>query len=487
MLTAKSEKVKSVFLVKSNKRGHVEREVEYDQFVKIPAIVLGDIGKAKTVEFEFRTGNSAYRLSENPLVVEFACTKKVTVTADGADDIITYPPNNNTVTRCYLPDVLGPCAFVKCVTVSLDGTELAKDTTGYQGLYQSLNRRLCKKQTRKEMGVYTILNTETDLVTKKDALVASCATSLGTKLVEGGIDGVPFLSKPRNHALEGIMPQRGANCSDVIPPGSVLSISLIMHDDPTIRCGKIDTEGSLMFVMKKDANTGADAQKRQEKPPDFNITIKSMWLTAEKLSYGKKSEIMSKVLKRDPMDFYFDAPRYSVQGVVANRQHTSTTHSIPVGANLAYVCFMQGFQLHGDTIHKRFSDVSLFPWPTGLSKITVKLEDQVIQFPDGLTVKNQSDPSVSCDMLVYFNWLKDRGLVEGSYRDWSGSSRMGFNNVFIYDLSIYGTKSSKKLEVETLFQNGKLSPEGFYCAVVLPIEVQYSRTSQNTWDVKEVK
>ena len=94
----------------------------------------------------------------------------------------------------------------------------------------------------------------------------------------------------------------------------------------------------------------------------------------------------------------------------------------------------------------------------------------MIQFPDGLTVKNQSDPSVSCDMLVYFNWLKDRGLVEGSYSDWSGSSRMGFNNVFIYDLSIYGTKSSKKLEVETLFQNGKLSPEGFYCAVVLRLK-----------------
>lgn len=475
MYTAKGGKVRNPVLSKTSKRSLFEHTLEYSNCVYVKPDGLGAIDDQRVIDFTINTGTSAYQFAENPLTVGFVLEELVSV-GTGGEAKKQWQKSNNASLNAYIPDVLGPSCFISKTELWINNVAIADCSTGYGNLYQALSMRLCKPSVQKSLNVYHVPDTQDECESAKAFLKKTLDCSAGKRYVSGSVLGLPYLGPPKNLTLAQLAPQKGdSNSSDVLPPDCVFKCRFIMNDSKIYRLQRSGLVPSFFFLGKKPSSD-ADSNwvKGEIDPKVYRIRLTDIWLMANKLSFGHKSNIQRNILSREPLQFFYDKAGFSIQEINAGLQYTSSNHQIPAHTAMAYLCFPQGFQLWGDKIGSRPADCSLHSIPTNIRRIVVKLNDAIIQWPEGLHISSGNDIE-SGDRVLLYQTLKEAHLTDKSFQSFNSSQYSSYNNVFLIDLTKYDVNTPATISVSLEFKTSTLSTEGWQTVIAFPIESSFRR------------
>ena len=481
MLSGKGGKLKNSVLTKTSRRHPYEYTTEYSSYMQVRPEGLGDINEKSHVDFYINSGQSIYRFLENPICIKYRLLEFKKAVATAAEK--TWVVSTNDTFFGYVPELLGVASFISGYEVYLDNVKIGSESSRFAPTYQAASKRLCSEKVRKELNVHHVPQIQEDLDKENPMLKAmtkdlNCA--LGSKVITGGWLGAPFLGYPRNLTLDQIMHQRGSiNVPDLLTPHTSFHAVLFLNPNKLLRFGRAGMKVDSHFQSKKLATD--DWNTQQMNPETWKIEIMDMWLQVEKLSFGEKTVIQNQVLKKDPLRFWFDKPIFSVQEINEGLQHTANNHIIPPNTKCAYLTFPQGFTMWGDKVGTRSSDSSNFPLPRNLVKFTVKVNDTVVQWPEGFRVDWKKQYGCP-DNMQYHTFLRERNLVNCTYEQFALTSGGTLNNVFLLDFSTMDLSKPGILNISLEYDTANFSTGGFQTCLTFVSESSYKRLAGGTWE-----
>lgn len=478
MDTGKGNKVANKLLVQSRKRKATEHPLQQDGYIKIKPLPGTRFEGGNAIDFVFRTGTSAMRMLSRCFFVKFRML-------ESSDQGNNWTVSANADEKVMLPELLGSTCFVQSVEVQADNVTVSQDTTGNLNLYQAVQRRMCRRSTQKDLGVFRVADTTLELKQLSgNSLNPLNNSAVGSWLVvTGSFDGHPWIGCPRNLTSMCLLPQRGyANTPDIIATNVEIHIRLILHQDLMARF--IQTDMDPKYWTLKEKPDGADNITAFEKEglsrKKYKVQIAGMHFVARKVDF-ESTVIQKSVLGKDPMHLYLDSPRYGVNLMPDKAQSFSSSHVLPPDTTVVYCIFLCSHQLNVDPVGDRKADISHFFVPPGLTKMSFKLDDSPVTFSNGLEIK-AADPQSDEDNLLLYMYLTDLGLVDKHYGEWTcGPTETTLNNIYLLDLSYLPKKSANiKITIDCLFENE--SPAGWHIAALGFQEGSIKKTGNQTWN-----
>lgn len=467
------------------------------------------------VSFTIRTGNESIRMTEN--CVTFYITPKIDISTTINTENLTLLPLNpfervtnvqgdqTTTTGLqrsiyFNPLAGGPATLISECEIILDGQRVQINTGGFFSITNTLNKLFAPAHVRRHsLGHNHILHNENDVKTWFDfynhgddkgnfkafiknpdyEYALNEVNSVGDKIcpVSGDLDGMLFLSKPKNLGLNSILEcDIGKNQHAILPPNCELKVKFRLNDPLQYRV--IDTRMSASTFFSSAANTATSppAGDRFHRGKFCDIDIDEITLTIEKIRWEK--EKIQRSMATGSINYEIDQYIFRSRALEANQSSTYTEHDLPGNIGLAYCMFSRANQIYCDAQGFRGSDGTRFALPPGMNKIEFKLNDTRIIFSQGLKI-SRDDCSYQRDAVQFYQYLKHRNLTDDSFDSFfPKGGKIGFKNAFPIDLTPYNITKPCKLGIYCEYINK--SPSDYYCTLFAPQSVNIFKPSRDS-------
>ena len=490
-----------------------------------------DWNASRWVFFTLRTGNEFVRMVPNcltfyltpkicsypPLPTPLAyepfdpfkvVNKTVTVPAAGERPATTKTVIDHMNRSMYFnPLAGGPSTLIEEIEIILDGQRVQINTGGFFSTTNTLNKLFCPEHVRRDsLGHNHILHNELDTMTiynyyghgSEDMkgyfknphyeyalreLNAASDDNNKPRIcpVSGDIDGMLFLSKPKNLGLNSILEcDTGKNQHPILPPNTELQIKMRLNYPLVYRL--IDTQMSADQYFSHETDTAAlpPAADKFANGRFLNFEINDVTLNIEKVRWSK--EKIQKNMASGSINFEFDQYLFRARGIDANTTTTKTEHDIPSHVGLVYVMFARSNQLIYDSQGHRSSDFTRFSLPPNMTHIEFKLNGNRILFANGLSLTKTKNHSEK-DAKQFYDYLFHRNLTDDDFDSFfptgkSAKHVIGFKQCFPLDLTPYKLETPSKIEINCSF-NPK-SPANYYCVMFMPQSVSIHKPSRDS-------
>ena len=501
------------------KRKHVRPIADFCRYQSIRPDNT-DYNSSKWVYFTIRTGNEFIRMVPNCLT--FFLSMKIDpkdtptnthVPADPFGLDATAGTSSSRVIkglkRCayFNPLAGGPSTLISEIEIILDGQRVQINTGGYFSATNTLNKLFCPSAVRKAALSHNhVLNSDLDTKSfynwymhnqfqelemkaylknpsfeyalmevnakgKNDSDIRICPVS-------GDIDGMLFLSRPKNLGLNSILScDEGLNQHPILPPNTELQIRIRLNDPLQFRLIDTRIDDSTFFSA---TNTVPQTDKFN-KGDWIDLHISDITLDIEKVRPMK--EKLQKNMAQGSIDFTFDQYLFRARALDAQASTTVSEFDLPPNIGLVYIFFARSNQLIFDTSGNRSSDMTRFSFPKALRHIEFKLNGNRILFANGLEISRINAGSQQGAQLFY-KYLVHRKLTDESFdtffpklRDYDDGN-IGYRNCFPIDLTPYGKETPTKIEVVCSYDTA--SPNDFYCILFMPQSVTIHKPSRDS-------
>ena len=500
------------------KRKHVKPETDYDRYQSIHPDTT-DWAQTGWLTFTIRTGNEFVRMVPN--CITFFLTPEICL-LDPVPDPITYTPTSpfegvtttvggvTTVTgnkRSFFFNPLAgaPATLINEIEIILDGQRVQINTGGYFSATNTINKLFCPSYIRNQVLSHNhVLHNENNRKTyfqfyghgdkgifkNQDYEYAlnelnSKSTKPGGKRicqVSGDIDGMLYLSRPKNLTLNSITEcDQGKNQHPILPPHTELVIKMRLNDPLTYRC--IDTQMSddVFFSDAVNISTGDSpmppSKDRFLKGSLFKLSIHDVTLNIERVRW--KKEKIQRRMGTGAIDITFDEYLFRSKSLPGNASTTNSAIDIPPNISLIYVMFVRSNQLLFDNEGNRGSDLTRFVLPEKIMNIEFKLDQERILFSNNLQI-SRNDAHSQKSARLFYDYLVHRNMTNESFETFfpNGDNNISYKHVFPIDLTNDVKDKPTLFEVNVTWN--PRSPSDYYCLCFIPRSVNVHKPSRDS-------
>ena len=499
-----------------------------------------DWNNSKWIFFTIRTGNEFIRMVPNCLTFHLAPQIDDTETLPA---VPTYHPldplgKDQTGTGStavihgfnravyFNPLAGGPATLLSEVEIILDGQRVQINTGGYFSATNTLNKLFCPEHIRRQsLGHEHILHNEFDvgsvfdfygygdqtskLVCKTSAYEyalmelnakGGSTSDANPRLcpVSGDLDGMLFLSRPKNLGLNSIEEcDAGKNQHPLIPPHTEVQIKMRLNDP--IEARVIDTKMSQKTFFSDDpislatagtegtgGNAGTAGTAGNPPTKDKFLRGKFCKLHIQDITIGiekvrAKKEKIQRNMAQGSITFHIDQYLFRARSLQPTTATTNTEFDLPPNIQLCYVFFCRSNQLIFDSLGNRGSDLTRFCLPPKLEHIEFRLDGNRFLFANGLSISRE-DASSQPDAKQFHDYLRHRNLTDDSFNTFfpkgQKTKKIGFKHVFPIDFTNFAMESPSKLEICCKYDPH--SPEDYYCVLFMPQSVEIHKPSRDS-------
>lgn len=469
------------------------------------------------VDITIRTGNESVRVVNNGITIY--ATPKIDKSEPLDLASLTYEPidpftrTTQTVSAVTTTTGLnrsvyfnslagGPASLISEVEIILDGQRVQINTSGFFSATNTLNKLFTPTHVRRDaLGHNHILHNENDLKTlfswyghgddsgvlksfykNPDFEYAlnelNSVGGTGRKVaLSGDLDGILFLSKPKNLGLNSILQcDTGLNQHPILPPNCELKIKLKLNDPLPFRM--IDTKMSPATYFSDAANTATvpPANDKFQGGKFISLELNEITLTVEKIRWAK--EKIQRNMATGSITFNIDQYIFRSRSLPANQTTTLTEFDLPENIGLAYIALGRSNQIYYDTEGHRSSDMTRWCLPPNLEHINFKLNQNTIIFANGLKISREQAFN-KIDAIQFYNYLRHRNLTDDSFESFfSKKGNIGFKHIFPIDLTNYNMEKPSKIQIDCTWS--PKSPADYYCILFAPQSVTIHKPSRDS-------
>ena len=295
-------------------------------------------------------------------------------------------------------------------------------------------------------------------------------------LISSDLDGVLFCGKPKNLTLEQIYgcASAGENQNALIPPFTQVTFRMRLADPLHLRV--IDT-GIPDNEFFSTLATNEPGENREFPHDDFHFVIHNVGLVMEKIKWA--GDKLHKQLSTGAISYTWDQYIYRATALNENVVVTTTKDMLPPYTQLVYLIFCGSNQLYKDGRKKRSSDGTRFAIPERLTEITIRLDNNVILFEEGLKITR-----IGCnhemDATLFYHYLVNRGLTTDSFDSFfPKGGKIGYKNAIPLDLTPLCLSEPSQLSIECKW-SGTGCPPNLYLTLFIPQSVNVTRDSAHS-------
>ena len=414
----------------------------------------------------------------------------------------------------------GPAALIAEAEIVMDGQRVQINTGGHFSATNTLNKLFCPAAVRKEaLGHDLILHNELDTKTffdwydlnitgannadlrkSADILkfiyknpkfeevlmeVNSAGNAANTNRIcplSGDLDGMLFLSKPKNLTLNSIEAcDHSLNQHPILPPNCELQIRLRLNDPITFRMIDTKINDETYFAETTNTATLPPVGDKFGKGKWINLEINDITLNMEKVRPEK--EKLQRSMATGSITYVIDQYVFRAREIGPLATTSTSPFNVPENVKLAYVFLCRNTQLQFDSQGHRSSDLTRFCFPPSLRTIEIKRDGQRIQHTNNLHISRQKAASLP-DAVALHQMYLHRKLTDESFHTFFPKLRdfltgnVSYKNVVVVDLTPYDTSKPCLIEVNCSYSPS--SPANYYCVMFMPQSVTIYKPSRDS-------
>ena len=495
-----------------------------------------DYNSSKWVYFTIRTGNEFLRLTPN--CITFYTTIKVdpNYTGDGSNAVGALEGQNpfkqdisaeglaKGLQRAayFNPLAGGPATLIAEAEIVMDGQRVQINTGGHFSTTNTLNKLFCPRAVREEaLGHDLILHNELDTKTYYDWYdlnvqgtgagfddLKKCTKALKFVLknpkfedvlmevngvgrnnnnpricpLSGDLDGILFLSKPKNLSLNSNEAcDHSLNQHPILPPNCELQIRLRLNDPLQFRMIDTKMDDQIFFAETGNDGTNPPANDKFGKGKWISLEINDITLNMEKVRPSK--EKLQRSMAQGSITYVIDQYIFRAREIGPSATTSTSAFNVPENVKLCYVFLCRNTQLQFDAEGHRSSDMTRFSFPPSLRSIEIKRDGERIQHTNNLHISRQ-DAASQPDAVSLHQMYLHRKLTDESFKTFFPKLRdfqhgnISYKNVILVDLLPYETSKPCIIEINCTYS--PKSPNNYYCVMFMPQSVTIHKPSRDS-------
>ena len=286
------------------------------------------------------------------------------------------------------------------------------------------------------------------------------------RVIRLGIEGVPFLSYPRNFIMSKLTGEKQSANWGFLPPNTSVIVQLrrtLPHqrnlEQVTIPYKLVEEGGTENLAFHDVADDEYFSNKKVTvAPSEVTTTIEDIKLEMEVLKFDPS--VASKMLAkfdRPVMNYVFDAHDMQIQRVPAGQNVAKVSFSVDKNVKLAVV----NFAYQNNVFYNKESNHNCSyraTMPEGISKLSFTFMGEPLITEEFTQLENLNQ---TLSGETYNRYLEQRGLLDKDNPHYFPEKGLApYRMYFPLDLTTFSPDGPRELEVTMTFTSGSASPEG---------------------------
>ena len=291
-----------------------------------------------------------------------------------------------------------------------------------------------------------------------------------------GLDGIPFLGRPRFNALATLHRTEKVNRQGFLMPEQKVEIRLHVRNNCSIVIDNCLVPAKNYFDvsvngMPTEATLGTTVLEIVEVSMQYEV-------------FRPATDDQRRSLTRRQPAYYWDVPHLSTHLLNSGAQRVIQEIFVPRGAKFLTLAYMFGHQLwSSDSTNRPMS--AYFSFPSTISNVALHLNNHGPLIAQKLGDIHGEKAYRNVTLRNHHQSLVEAGVIDDRFEDVfpPGNDAVQFNQIIMVDLTKYDIQQNTTLRLTTAFENENTCPSNFYAVANFVKEIKTHKTGDGTWQV----